>query len=180
MAELLDAKTAARQAKKAKKVELQATLAALKKAQKEQMEKKSEEFKDAVRTTAAKYKTVNGYMQARETLRDAAMLTNDLEAAERMAIEEQAVRLANEVNQILLDILERFDATPIEEYPTYFDCYIEYNFIDTVPSAYKIAQQLMVFQAAQQFDDGLDGIQRVWYQSEHDIEEATKKLEELK
>lgn len=155
--------------KDAIKIELSTSLAKAKEDQGKKLAGSSEHFIKQCEVAAAKYETVNGYMQARTILNDSVWDC----VVSKQTIHEDSIDLAKNMNQLILGIEEKFTRLTDEKKYSYLsdmlDDYLDAKFVFSIITPYSIAYQLLTCQVLQNLQPGLDDIVGFYESTEEQI-----------
>lgn len=138
-----------------KKEDLESQLEAATKEQGNKLTQSKEHLLGQLRMASEKYLTVNGYMQVRSTIEQAAF--GDQEGADDRAAEARMIaREMSELAGLLAEQLEKVDVMSLDD--SFLDGHLDSNFVAVDQSVREVTRQLLVVNLLQNVGPAIDEI----------------------
>lgn len=136
--------------------DLQTQLDAANKARDERLDKLKEHVVSTMKTVSDKYRTVNGFMQARSTI-DQVTFGDDTSVP--MVWNKAALEMAADISRVAGEMAAKVEATHVDDITgDMFDDYMEADFIEKEFTVSSAANQLLVLSLLQNIGPSLEDI----------------------
>lgn len=169
-----------RAAKKALAEDTKAQLEASTKAQGEKLTQSMEHLKGQLTVAAEKYRTVNGYMQARSTIHQAIFgekfFTTDGEAINFNDLAREIALEMSDLAATMAEELERIDVMDLNEH--FLESNVDFEFVLEHQSIADIVRQLLVVNLLQNVGPSVDDIINFRDMTNAEIAKLTETTEE--